>query len=229
MGSCSRLERLQTELQALILRQAPTVESLYGLIRASPSYYQVFLFMKEDILSNLVRRIFHPSVMSDAFAVVVATQSMERQPTRTLLVSFLEKLERRDWEEVLSVKRLPLSTCISLCQLHRNINFFIDDYIAETTAFLDTQPIRSTGPHPATSEEGHSTKDIVHSEEEILPAFDYPLSAAEMARLQRAFCRLEVFGYLFYNDIENNAVFSPEEQSELFLYNFPYWQIEEIT
>ncbi|KAL1981487.1 hypothetical protein VTN96DRAFT_2516 [Rasamsonia emersonii] len=155
MGSCLLLEDLPTELQALIMRQAPTIESFYCLIRASPCYYRAFLFMKEDILSHLARRIFHPSVMSDALAVVEATKT--------------------------------------------------------------------------TSEEGRSNKDIVHSEEEISPAFDDPLSAAEIARLQRAFCRLELFGCLFYNDIENHAILSPQEQSDMFLANFPYWQVEEIA
>ncbi|KAL1966047.1 hypothetical protein VTN77DRAFT_4795 [Rasamsonia byssochlamydoides] len=146
MGSSLFLEDLPTELQALILRQAPTIDSLYCLIRASPCYYQTFLFMKADILSHLVRRIFHPSVMSDALAVVKATQSMGRRPARTPLVAFLERVERRDWEKDLWVKRLPLSTSISLCQLHHTINIFINDYTTQTAAFLDTQPIRSAGP-----------------------------------------------------------------------------------
>ena len=53
----SPITSLSTELKVLILRQMPDVASLKAIVHASSQYHQVYLGMRESILTAVVRRM----------------------------------------------------------------------------------------------------------------------------------------------------------------------------
>jgi len=213
MTSC--LEKLSPELQILILLQLPSTQSLYSLIRASPQYYQVFLTWKERILSAVVGRMVIPHVLPDAIAAVGASHLEPRGPGRETVVSSIESFQY-DRKIDHSKKLLPLATSVSLCQLHRSVEYFVNDYTRRTTAALK-QYCQSTG--------------LTHRSEitQTPEGQHVPLSSIEEGRLHRAFYRLELYGRLFYRKPFTEKKLSALEQAHIFLAEFPPWEVEELA
>ncbi|KAI9875610.1 MAG: hypothetical protein M1830_008208 [Pleopsidium flavum] len=209
--NCS-LERLSPELQRLVLLQLPSFQSLHSLIQASPQYYQIFAASKERILSAVIKRIIHPDALPDALAAVRASFFEPRGPNRETALSFIDSL-RHDRKIDHSKKLLPLSTSISLCQLHRSIEYLVYDFTQRTSPVLK-QYSQSLGlTHHSEASEGEGP----------------PLSSIEEARLQRAFYRVELYGHLFYTDPGARESMRALEQAHTFLAEFPPWQIEELA
>ncbi|KAI9873323.1 MAG: hypothetical protein M1830_000545, partial [Pleopsidium flavum] len=209
--NCS-LEKLSPELQTLVLLQLPSLQSLHSLIRASPQYYQVFAASKERILSAVIKRIIHPDALPDALAAVKASFFEPRGPKRETVLSFMESI-RHDRKIDHSKKLLPLSTSISLCQLHRSIEYLVYDFTQRTIPILK-QYVQTLGlTHRSEASEGEGP----------------PISSIEEERLQRAFYRVELYGHLFYTDRDAREGMRALEQAHTFLAEFPPWQIEELA
>lgn len=219
MPKDSALELLSPELQHHILLQSESIESLHTLICASPRLYQIFRLNKETILSTVALCQFHPTVQSEAVAIAKMEQIPHQSISDTatsFCATFPHQIHR--WRE--SDAFAPVST--DLCKLDRDIKFFVGDYARNTLPIMDQL--------------GQSLNV------EILPEYqshNYPLKTTEVGRLQRAFCRFELYRHLFSRCSQDfrrgihQCIISPPlstaKRAELFLRNLPAFQIAEIA
>lgn len=218
--SSNSMGRLPTELQVDILKQLSTIQDLYSFIRASPQHYQIFLNYKEDILFTVIGQMLGPEVLVDALTAVEASVPAFRDADRETVLTLLKRYKTAR-DVGLPRKKIPFFTSISLCQLHHVVEYNIKDYARRATATLKK-----------CSELMNFVGSSHHSK--ASPALEWeeaPLSIVEQGRLRRALYRFEIFGRLF-NGPERRTIkncFSALEQAELFIAQFPLWQIEEIA
>lgn len=217
------LELLSPEIQQQILLHLDSLNTLYSLICASPRLYQVFRLSKEPILSTLALCHFHLSVQSEAVAVAKLEQ-LPHQSKRNTAMSLCDLFpdQIHGWCESNALG--PWAT--DLCKLHGTISFFLDDYLRNTLPVLHqigvSQDFEILPEYP-------SNNHIPHPQ----------LSSTERGKLQRAFCRFELYRKLFSRcsqkldrDTHECFNFSPVtavEQAEMFLRDLPAFQIVEIT
>ena len=216
------LELLEPELQLEILLHLETPKDLQNLIQASPRLYQVFLLNKTRIISYVARRQFHPAVLSDALTFAKASQ-FERPLKRETVIKFCEipPDEMHSWRSSTSSE----AESAALCKLARTLRFFIEDYVRNTLPImeglgqsLDFEIVP----------EYRSEKAVLYSE----------LSEREMKRLQRAFCRFEIYRCLFArcsaelnHDIHKcprRPALSPLEQAARYLGKFSFYESQEL-
>jgi len=209
----STLELLHPELQAEIMSYFPTLDSLNCLIRASPRLLQVFVSRKQQILSNMAMRRFHPAVLSDALATVKASQ-LGDSPSRDSVLEFIGSLPIQHVHHTAPI--LPLTTAVALCLLHEDIQHFVADFSKRSL------PILADFSNASNPRE-HSPIQGSHRD------FQSDLSTLEAARLQRAFCRFETYCYLFSKSDTAHTNVPVKEQSQLFLQLYSKWEIEEIA
>ena len=221
MAEDSLLEILAPELQLQILFKADTPKDLHALIHTSPRLYQVYIHNKDTILSTVARRQFHPAVIHDALFFAKISQ-LEQPLSRDTVLELCKTYSA----EVCEGKNLPVSMSVALCELASNVKFFIEDYARNTLPILEGL--------------GRSL-DL-----EVLPEYlpenlisHSRISDSEIGRLQRAFCRFEIYRYLFARcsstiDHElrrcaHEPSLDPADQAELFLERFPDFQVTEIN
>jgi len=219
---CS-LELLEPELQRYILLEATTPIQILNLIKASRRFHQVFLLNREFILSTMARRRLHPAVFPEA--LTFATMSQFEQPcSRMTAIMFCEinPSNSHDWQK--AVTTIPES--IALCKLTSNLKFFIEDYARNTL--------------PIMAGLGKSTNINIESEYwPERPVLYAELSETEIGRLQRAFCRFEIYRHLFaqcsakldhsIQQCASQPAVMPAEQASLYLGKFPDYQVAEIN
>jgi len=226
MSQTKALEVLPAELQRQILLQAETLDDLRCLIRASPRFHQVFLQNKDRILSATARRQFHPAALPDALAFAKLSQ-LGFPLSRESAIGYCQKSsnELSDCQQNVTTR----AETVALCKLAQNVGFFIEDFARNSLPIL-----KGLG----------QSLDL-----EILP--EYPLekpavgsqlSPSEIGRLQRAFCRFEIYRCLFAkcsskleHDLYPECPFSPpidpldpSEQASLYIERLPDFQIVEI-
>ncbi|KAL6713690.1 hypothetical protein ACLMJK_009155 [Lecanora helva] len=215
-------ETLQPELQHQILLQAATPEDLFSLIRASPRLYQVFLLDKRRILCRVARHQFHPAVLPEIFTLVSLSE-IEHPLCREAVIKYCQNdfAEIRSWQET----DLTISQSATLCRLGGNLRFFIKDY-AQSTLPLAKAQIQSQDFHITACS---GSEGAIRLSE---------LSDSEAGRLQRAFCRFEIYRYLFVRHLRKPhrpasssmwySNFSAREQAICYLEKLPDFQIAEI-
>ena len=221
MAENSTFEMLAPELQLQILCNADTPRSLHSLIQASPRFYQVFLNNKDTVLSTVARRQFHPAVLSDALFFATISQLEQPLPRDTVL-DLCKTYPGESHEGAV----LPLPLSVALCKLARNVKYFIKDYAQNTLPLMEDL---ATSLEVEVLAEYRSEQPVHHSQ----------LSDSETGRLQRAFCRFEIYRYLFarcspnidhsVRECAQSPSLTPGEQASLFLEHFPDFQITEIN
>ncbi|MCJ1252805.1 hypothetical protein MMC24_000611 [Lignoscripta atroalba] len=211
----NNLEKLSPELQALVLVQISSIQTLYSIIRASPQYYQVFRDLKERVLSAVLHRSLLPEVLSDALFTIEASCSNIRGSNRESILCFIGRF-KTDPIPSPTTKTIPLPTSISLCQLHHTVDFFVRDFSRNITTAMDHCCL-SLG----LTQESATTP--------VSRAGHLPLSTVEEGRIQRAFYHLELYAHLFFIKPNENEELSAVEQARLFLAEFPSWQIDELA
>ena len=212
---------LAPELQLQTLFNAATPDDLHALIQASPRIYQVFLLNKDTLLSAVARRQFHPAVIPDALFVVAISKFKRPLPRDTVID--LCKIYPGEQDDG---STFPMTTSVALCKLASNLKFFIEDYARNTLPIMEGL--------------GRSLKiDVLSEYTPDNPVSYSRLSDSELGRLQRAFCRFEIYRHLFARcspelghddqtclDIPS---LTPAEQARLFLESFPDFQVTEIN
>ena len=228
MAQDSALELLSPELQQKILLHLESIDTLYALIHASPRFLQVFRLNQETTLSTIALGYFHPAVQAEAIAVAklahLQHQSQQdgqskRDTALELCHTFPLRLPPRCETKNLG----PIVT--HLCKLQRVVRFFLDDYVRNTLPILDqlgqSQDLDVLPVYPPYSQAS-------------LPR----LSSTETGRLQRAFCRIELYRRLFsrcshdspdgIHTCLRDPPLEPAEQATLFLRDLPAYQITEL-
>ena len=219
-GKCA-LETFAPELQLQVLLNADTPEDLHALIQASPRHYQVFLLNRDTILSAVARRQFHPAVISDALFFAKISQLEQPLPRDIVLESC-----RSYTGELHEGTVIPIPLSVALCKLARNLRFFIQDYAHNTL--------------PLMTDLGRSLDvDVLPEYQPENPVSYSQLSDSEIGRLQRAFCRFEIYRHLFarcssernhnLHQCAHRPPLTPAEQASLFLQRFPDFQVTEVN
>lgn len=228
MAEGSTLEVLSPELQQKILLHLDSLDTLYALIRASPRFLQVFRLSRDTTLSTIVLGQFHPAVQPEAIAVAKLAHLQQQsqqdsQSKRDTAIEFCRTfhLQPHLWCDSSGIG--PFVT--QLCKLERIIRFFLGDYARNTLPIMDQL--------------GQSQNL------DILPVYppysqDFPpkLSFTETGRLQRAFCRIELYRRLFsrcshespngLHTCLRDPPLESAEQATLFLRGLPPFQITEV-
>ncbi len=225
------LEVLSPEIQQQILLKLDDIDALHALIRASPRLYQVFRLNEDTILSTIALNHFHPAVRPEALAVAKLAQlqhqsGMDTQSRRDTARQFCDAFPNQidQWCETYSLESVPTQ----LCKLARAIRFSINDYTQSTLPILDqvrqSRDLQIFSEYPPHSHVPHPQ-----------------LSSTEIGRLQRAFCRYELYRHLFsrcLQDVPNGmhkcaTITEPPitaaEQANIFFRNLPPFQITEIA
>ena len=209
------LDRLSLEIQIIIMSHLNR-ESLYALIRASPQQLHVFESAKELVLSRILCHTFHASVLPEALAIAMASQLKDRPPDRQHVDAIIRSVKNPTSDHS-TVRTMPLKACILLCRLRDALDYFMDDYVQESIKTL------ADFGHKRVLFEGGTSR----CEDEI--ELDRTLSITELVRLQRAFCRFELYGQLFGTPKQEKTKIRAHEQWNILLAEFPSWQNEELT
>ncbi|KAL8645166.1 MAG: hypothetical protein Q9226_007422 [Calogaya cf. arnoldii] len=200
------LETLSPEIQAQIMRNISTRPALISLLRASPRFYQVFRSRKEYLLTQLAFNHFHPQIIEDVWDLAKALQLPKPNTDHNQIHRFLN--ERKYVDNNCLQPSIAFNTTIPLCKLGETISWFVRDYHSGSLNLL-----------------AHVCTDMIlqHDPEALLS----DLSATELGRLQRAFCRFETFCCVlgdpscadigkFHNySARYLATFAPEDKEEI--------------
>jgi hypothetical protein len=220
------LEGLAVELVRMIILAVDSDQDLYSLIQASRSFWQVFLTMKGKALQSLLVRNIGAGVFPDALGAATAATFGDRPHEHDRipdLVKELELLRRVDYSD--SAKILPRHVLISLFKMQRCVGHFVKEFADDKIAAL----------HRYASFGQDSFSDPATAALE--PS---PLSGIEVARVQRAFYRFEIYRLLFSSKptIKNSdsrpvsrepTVCPAAVQNRYYLSKLPMWQTEELA
>ncbi len=216
-GKSSQLELLPPELQCQILRNAPNMQALRALLRASPRYFQVYRTCREMVLSHIAKNQITPTV------VPIALDALEMRENRKF---------RRDRSEPFSSQRIPkepheisFRTWERLLRFHEIVDCFIIGFTNSRLVALENSILmQSQLSLPRKSCEKQKIKNTCPS--------IHSLSQLEYSRLARAFYNLEVYSNLFY-DLELVSpwtffIDTSMKRAIAFLQSLRDWELEEL-
>ena len=206
MQSPSRLELLQPEIQTLIMRNISGVNTLQSLLHASPRFYQVFSTRRNYHLTELAFRQFDYEVYPFACDAIRAAR-IPKPMSRAMILEFLDTFWNN--EEHYDVV-LPPETTIPLIKLGTRIRWFVSDMASNCLRIL-----AQLGDMLGLQKD----LEVLHSR----------LSATETARMQRAFCRFEMYRHLYTPGPFVGSFMSTKEQAYSFLDAFDAEEVEELA
>lgn len=229
MAKDSAFELISPEIQQQILCHLENFDTLYALIRASPRFYQVFCLNKDTTLSEIALCQFHPAVRPEAVAVATLVQlqhwsQRNTQSQRDTALIFCETFPDRiqSWCDLNTLEKISTQ----VCKLNRDVKFFINDYARNTLPIL----------HQLGQSQDH---EILSEYPQHNDVSDPQLSSTEVGRLQRAFCRFELYRLLFSRCSHDNLdgthkclrlpPLTTSQQANIFLRKLPAFQITEIA
>ncbi|KAL8857969.1 MAG: hypothetical protein Q9178_005428 [Gyalolechia marmorata] len=171
------LETLTPEIQAQIMRNIDSVQTLISLLRASPRLYQVFRTRRDYFLTQLAFRQFHPDIHDDVWRLAKALQlpqpaTIEDVHMKINNFMFMDN----DYEQ--PSPPVPAATIIALCKIGRTIGWFVEHYRQSSLKLLT-----DLGTH----------MDLQQDTEKL----QSDLFVVEKGRLQRAFVLFQTFCCLF--------------------------------
>lgn len=200
--SKSHLDALPPELQTLIMTHTSSLQSLYALIKTSTHFYHVFSLSKQRILSAIIHNLLHPEVLPDAQAAAFLTRRKPPLTTRGDMLAFT-KTYHNDRKKAQVTEQISLTMCVTICQLHRSVEYFLRDFVDRCATFSAQQGFP-------------------------LNVDSLPLSWTEEGRIQRALYRLHLYGRIFYSNVDDLRGLHASEQAEFFFWKFPTYQRGEL-
>lgn len=182
---------------------------------------QVFCANKAGILSHIARGSFHPSALLEALSIA-DIHEIEHPLPRSIAIKLLcvpiEERRQRPFT-VTSTKQAT-----SICKLKSLTTFFVEDYAANTLPVLDQV-------HKCIPVATHYTTNLPESAE-------HSFSISEHARIERAFCRFELYALYFGQFIaksdgclqrwNKDRAVSAHKQAKLFLFHYSASEVAEI-
>jgi len=211
------LEDLVADIFFLILVNAPSMDVLWGFIRASPRMFAVFRDQRDVILSAVIIREIGADVLQEV-------QSALRS-SRQLLRGIVSKKETLEWIATYEVElshdqplqqTLLAAGAIPLWRQHRSVRSLASIYVRER---LHIARHGFGGAENEESSQGGRCYDLED------------LSDTEKSRLFRGFYRFAIYGNLFFCNYRRkimDTIYAPE-QCDNFLCLFPSWQVEELS
>lgn len=204
------IEILPVELKVAILRCSPDLSTLRSLVQSSPTYHEAYLGRRSYILAHVLQNDLEPGALFDACAVYEASL------ITTAITQSKKAVE--DWLISYKEKRSKIPDLSSLPE---------EQIVAMTCYHFSI--ISPIAPQYCSTVLGHSPLTG-----EIIPLVEP--SHTEMARVQRALYRFDLFGILFpryhsesISDVPDLPSFSYMDISKKFFGIYHEWEVEEIA
>lgn len=199
----SNLDALPPELQLMIMTRVSSIRSLDALSKTSTQLYRVFSLSKHKLLSNFIHRTIHPDALPDVLAATFLSSRKHKFKTGWEMVDFIETCEQ-ERKKVPVHKPLSLSTCINVCQLHRSVEYFLEDFVDQCATF--------------SAQYGF-----------LLSAGSPTLSPAEAGRIHLTLYRLQLYGRIFSAKVNRRQGIDPIAYAESFLFKLSEKETAEIV
>lgn len=221
------LENLPTEIQVLILRQLPDLDSVRCLVFSSSKYHQAYLLIRSEILFiHLLQEYNNQVNLGDSLAALHSKNLLAANPDNVDHVVSLLDFRRRATKEGLINKFihhgvLDLDDTIALLKIHKAANYLLTDFSVHM------------------KKPSWWKNDAGEWETELPLRF----SPTERSRFFRAFYRLQIwcniFGKPLYHQesnegkVESNkwvdlGTFSCQDAFRLLFGTMSPWEIEEV-
>jgi hypothetical protein len=171
------LELLPPEIQCQILQYATDPRALFGLIRPSPRYFQVFRQFRPLILSQMTRNYISHDILPIALEVLTRPRSLDKLVDGPKVDDFI-----KGFPENLPLvgKEFEIKTSIELLRFHNLVEKFMVDFTTDSFVVINNYlELRSYPP------DSNSIK--------------LPITNTEKIPLSRAFYQLELYGILFHS------------------------------
>ncbi|KAJ5736746.1 uncharacterized protein N7483_001871 [Penicillium malachiteum] len=186
------LEGLPVELKILILFQVSDGDTLKSLIFASREYYQAYLTVKHQLLSNLVKQQYQGSLDIAEALTALRSENLTYSCEREMTIALLDRWRRRDEiraSEQVSSSQIDepqnLEETIKLLNFHKVLCFLLEDFSINAPRPPWIEPIPWA---------------------KLLPL---QLTLLEKQRFLRAACRLQTLQDIFGNDIKTDVSRDP--------------------
>jgi len=211
------LEGMVADILFVMLANAPSVKTLWRLIRASSRMYSVFRSHRELILATVIHREIGPKILCDAQAALDSSRFSTRGLLKDEAITWIAKYQAEMNKKCLLSAISWESDSLPLCIIHRDVKFFADLFVRERL------PILNRG-----LEKGNSVS--INDQECYLEE----LPTTEKTRLYRGIYRYAIYGNLYYHQQnrprkQTLLVAQAQDQSHSFLRLFPAWQVEELS
>lgn len=201
------IEHIDVDIQVMILRLIPNIESLKSVLNTSPGLYRAFVSApREKILSAVMYNNYGAEIYPEAVAAARAGMLPRENLSRRQRLDFVREYHQfRSETKFLAV---DLHTAISLCQLHWAVQYHIQRFYEQGVSFVTD-----------------SAKGLIFGLcNPGLSSVMADLSSVEESRLRRAFFRFQMYGRLFYNATTTDA-----ERQSLFADRISAWEVEEVA
>ncbi|KAJ5174470.1 uncharacterized protein N7482_000347 [Penicillium canariense] len=207
------LEGLPAELLIIILSQISDWESLRSIVLSSPTCHRAYLASRHELLYNILKRQYGQLLDLPEAITAIRSKGLYLHHNEEEAIALLDRWRRRDeisrWSLTLT-EPIGLEEVIKLLHLHKQLQFFLEDYSTNI-------------PRP-------SWMDPAQWEHEL----PLKMSDCEKRRFLRALYRLYTHANIFglpevhpqSNSIDNG--FDNEQAYRLFFGAMPPWEYQEI-
>lgn len=144
----------------------------------------------------MIHKMLHPEVLPDALATAFLSRREAPLPARDDILAFINSYPGHG-KRVQVTELIPFSTCITICQLHRSVEYFSRSFVDWCAAFSRQRGVP-------------------------LGANNLSLSWTEEGRIHRALYRLQLCGHIFCFIVDNVSWPYASDQVDDFLWEFPW-------
>jgi len=212
------LEDMVPDVLFLMLLNAPSMQILWGFIRASPRMYGVFRNQRDVILSTVVTREIGHGIMGDAQSALRSSRFNARGLLKQQALEWIAKYRAAMTSNTVSSRASLGPEALPLWRIHQDVKFFAELFVSERLHIVAG---------------GFRIFSVTESTAQRDNGLD-GLSNTEKMRIYRAIYRYAIYGNLFYFDegrpgtVKSDLLYA-QEQSHSFLTLFPAWQVEELS
>ena len=205
------MESLPLELRLEILLQAPDLQCLKALVRASSAYHEAYLAFRARVLFTVTCRELPEDDLRHALAAVWSSTRLRTQhdDSREEVIAFLDRYRRPKETRCICVKGVTIEESIGLIHLHKMTDRIITELI----------------------------KHMEHTVNQLRRA-KVILTGSEKRRFYRAIYRWQTYSNVFpshgsengdfSHDVDNSPTFDTQERRTLFFADITPWECEEF-
>lgn len=204
----SSLVSLPFELIQAVLCFVPDVPSLRAVISTCTILHRTFQNVERLVTERVISNEMGSELMREAYMVLEFSR-LKNSWSKKAVEDFLrrQKLTITD-ETTILLRPWTLSGGIYVDRIYQHVRYFAADFAS--SALSEMFPLRSSANNG--------------------PTLTPQPSASEIHRMERTFFLFELYCTLFrkYPTVSEKR-FTPKEQMELFLKQFPPWEVEQLV
>jgi hypothetical protein len=205
------LEDLIPDILFSLLIKTPSINILWGFIRASPRMFSVFRTHRQIILSTVITHEIGSSILVDAQAALQSSRFTPRGLLKTECLEWIKRYQHQLLNKSSVFELSPGSDMIDLWQNHRDVKVLAELFVQERLHVLNGVAALPCIERP--TQRNYTLED---------------LSDLERFRLFRGIYRYAVYGDLFHYYEDRNGL-GAHDQAHSFLVLFSAWEVEELS